>query len=45
MDAYSCSPLCRCLLLRGAEAAAGWWSGSLALLSDAVHMVTDPERC
>ena len=23
------------------EAAAGWWSGSLALLSDAGHMVTD----
>jgi len=23
------------------EAAAGWWSGSLALLSDAAHMVTD----
>ncbi len=25
----------------GIEAAAGWWSGSLALLSDAGHMVTD----
>ena len=25
----------------GVEAAAGWWSGSLALLSDAGHMVTD----
>ena len=23
------------------EAAAGWWSGSLALLGDAGHMVTD----
>lgn len=25
----------------GVEAAAGWWSGSLALLADAGHMVTD----
>jgi cobalt-zinc-cadmium efflux system protein len=25
----------------GIEAAAGWWSGSLALISDAGHMVTD----
>jgi cobalt-zinc-cadmium efflux system protein len=25
----------------GIEATAGWWSGSLALLSDAGHMVTD----
>lgn len=25
----------------GVEALAGWWSGSLALLSDAGHMVTD----
>jgi cobalt-zinc-cadmium efflux system protein len=25
----------------GVEAAVGWWSGSLALLSDAGHMVTD----
>jgi Co/Zn/Cd efflux system component len=25
----------------GVEAAAGWWSGSLALLSNAGHMVTD----
>jgi hypothetical protein len=25
----------------GVEAATGWWSGSLALLSDAGHMVTD----
>jgi cobalt-zinc-cadmium efflux system protein len=25
----------------GVEAAAGWWAGSLALLSDAGHMVTD----
>jgi cobalt-zinc-cadmium efflux system protein len=25
----------------GVEAVAGWWSGSLALLSDAGHMVTD----
>ena len=25
----------------GVEAAAGWWSGSLALVSDAGHMVTD----
>ncbi|HRK78615.1 MAG TPA: cation transporter, partial [Thiobacillus sp.] len=23
------------------EAVAGWWSGSLALLSDAAHMLTD----
>lgn len=23
------------------EAAVGWWSGSLALMSDAVHMFTD----
>lgn len=25
----------------GVEAAAGWWTGSLALLSDATHMLTD----
>jgi cobalt-zinc-cadmium efflux system protein len=25
----------------GVEAAVGWWSGSLALISDAGHMVTD----
>jgi cobalt-zinc-cadmium efflux system protein len=25
----------------GVEAVAGWWSGSLALLSDAAHMLTD----
>jgi Co/Zn/Cd efflux system component len=25
----------------GVEAVAGWWSGSLALLSDAGHMATD----
>jgi cobalt-zinc-cadmium efflux system protein len=25
----------------GVEAATGWWSSSLALLSDAGHMVTD----
>lgn len=35
----------RVLLLNGGflfvEAAAGWWSGSLALLADAVHMVGD----
>jgi cobalt-zinc-cadmium efflux system protein len=29
------------LSFAGVEAAAGWWSGSLALLSDAAHMVTD----
>jgi cobalt-zinc-cadmium efflux system protein len=29
------------LAFAGVEAAAGWWSGSLALLSDAGHMVTD----
>jgi cobalt-zinc-cadmium efflux system protein len=29
------------LSFAGVEAAAGWWSGSLALLSDAGHMVTD----
>ncbi|HEX7971025.1 MAG TPA: cation diffusion facilitator family transporter [Thiobacillus sp.] len=29
------------LVFAGVEAAAGWWSGSLALLSDAAHMVTD----
>jgi len=25
----------------GVEAVVGWWSGSLALMSDAGHMVTD----
>ncbi|RPJ01580.1 MAG: cation transporter, partial [Chloroflexi bacterium] len=29
------------LSFAGVEAAAGWWSGSLALISDAGHMVTD----
>ena len=29
------------LFFAGVEAVAGWWSGSLALLSDAAHMVTD----
>ncbi|HET9463511.1 MAG TPA: cation diffusion facilitator family transporter [Thiobacillus sp.] len=29
------------LAFAGVEAAAGWWSGSLALLSDAAHMLTD----
>ncbi len=29
------------LSFAGVEAVAGWWSGSLALLSDAAHMVTD----
>lgn len=29
------------LLFAGVETAAGWWSGSLALLGDAGHMVTD----
>lgn len=29
------------LSFAGVEALAGWWSGSLALLSDAAHMVTD----
>ncbi len=29
------------LCFAGVEALAGWWSGSLALLSDAAHMVTD----
>ncbi len=29
------------LAFTGIEAAAGWWSGSLALLADAAHMVTD----
>lgn len=29
------------LSFAGVEALAGWWSGSLALLSDAGHMVTD----
>ena len=29
------------LSFAGIEALAGWWSGSLALLSDAAHMVTD----
>ena len=29
------------LCFAGIEAVAGWWSGSLALLSDAAHMVTD----
>ncbi|MDP2109604.1 MAG: cation diffusion facilitator family transporter [Thiobacillus sp.] len=29
------------LAFAGVEAAAGWWSGSLALLADAAHMVTD----
>jgi cobalt-zinc-cadmium efflux system protein len=37
--------LLRCLLLTlgfaGVEAIAGWWSGSLALVSDAGHMVAD----
>lgn len=38
-------PLIIALLLTlsfaGVEALAGWWSGSLALLSDAAHMLTD----
>ena len=29
------------LAFAGIEAVAGWWSGSLALLSDAAHMLTD----
>lgn len=29
------------LLFAGVEAGAGWWAGSLALLSDAGHMLTD----
>ncbi len=29
------------LLFSGVEAAGGWWSGSLALLSDAGHMLSD----
>ncbi|MBM3391609.1 MAG: cation transporter [Betaproteobacteria bacterium] len=29
------------LLYAGVEAGAGWWAGSLALLSDAGHMLTD----
>ena len=29
------------LSFAGVEALAGWWSGSLALLADAAHMVTD----
>jgi len=29
------------LAFAGVEAVAGWWSGSLALLADAAHMVTD----
>lgn len=29
------------LAFSGVEALAGWWSGSLALLSDAAHMLTD----
>ena len=29
------------LAFAGVEATAGWWSGSLALISDAGHMVTD----
>ena len=29
------------LSFAGIEALAGWWSGSLALLSDAAHMLTD----
>lgn len=29
------------LFFAGIEAVAGWWSGSLALLSDAAHMFTD----
>ncbi|MFZ3042898.1 MAG: cation diffusion facilitator family transporter [Thiobacillus sp.] len=29
------------LSFAGIEAVAGWWSGSLALLADAAHMVTD----
>lgn len=29
------------LSFAGVEAVAGWWSGSLALLSDAAHMLTD----
>jgi len=29
------------LCFAGVEALAGWWSGSLALLSDAAHMITD----
>jgi cobalt-zinc-cadmium efflux system protein len=39
------SPLFAALLLTlgfaGVEALAGWWSGSLALLADAAHMLTD----
>jgi cobalt-zinc-cadmium efflux system protein len=29
------------LFFAGVEAVAGWWSGSLALLADAAHMLTD----
>jgi len=33
--------LCLTLAFAAVEAGAGWWSGSLALLGDAGHMVTD----
>ena len=39
--AYLPAALAVTLLYAGVEAGAGWWAGSLALLSDAGHMLTD----
>ena len=39
--AYLPTALAVTLLYAGVEAGAGWWAGSLALLSDAGHMLTD----
>ena len=39
--AYLPAALAATLLYAGVEAGAGWWAGSLALLSDAGHMLTD----
>jgi cobalt-zinc-cadmium efflux system protein len=39
--AYLPAALVVTLLYAGVEAGAGWWAGSLALLSDAGHMLTD----
>jgi cobalt-zinc-cadmium efflux system protein len=39
--AYLPLALAATLLYAGVEAGAGWWAGSLALLSDAGHMLTD----
>ncbi len=39
--AYLPAALIVTLLYAGVEAGAGWWAGSLALLSDAGHMLTD----